>query len=106
LAVDNTLDDGQHFRKFRVVTTARDSPSFFLATRSKLSFLLVTTFMSQDQHQQSRTVEASHIYHEQLLQLGKMLLLLVQPEEAPRDLPVVTDPNKTTLHIQELGKVS
>jgi hypothetical protein len=62
--------------------------------------------MSQDQHQQTRTVEASHIDHAQLLQLGKMLLLLAENGEAPLDLPAMTGLNKNPLPIEELGRVS
>jgi hypothetical protein len=88
-----------------VVTTARNSPSFSLVTRSNLSFLLVTKFMSQDQHQ-TRTVIASHIDHAQLLHLGKMLLLLVEQGEMQKDLSVVTDLNKSSLPIEELSRAS
>lgn len=62
--------------------------------------------MSQDQHQHTRPVEASHIDHAQLLQLGKMLLLLVENGEAALYLPAVTDLNKNTLPTEELGRVS
>ena len=89
-----------------MVNAVSNSPSFSLVTRSKLSFLLITRFMSQSQHQQTRTVETSHIDHAQLLQLGKMLLLLVESGEPSLDLPVVTDLNKSTLPLEELGRVS
>jgi hypothetical protein len=89
-----------------VVTTASNSPSFFLVTRSKLSFLLVTKFMSQAQYQEARTVEASHIDHAQLLRLGKMLLLLVEQGEPPLTSRPVTDLNKKILPIEELGRAS
>ena len=88
-----------------MVTTARNSPGFSLVTRSNLSFLLVTRFMSQDQHL-TRTVIARHIDHARLLHLGKMLLLLVEQGEMQKDFPVVTDLNKSSLPIEELGRAS
>ena len=74
-------------------------------TWNKLLFLLVTKFMRQDQHQQTRTLEASHIVHAQLLQLGKMLLLLVENGEAAGHL-AVTDLNKNTPPAGELDRAS
>ena len=88
-----------------MVTTARNSPGFSLVTRSNLSFLLVTRFMSQDQHL-TRTVIARHIDHARLLHLGKMLLLLVEQGEMQKDLQVVTDLNKSSLPIEELSRAS
>jgi hypothetical protein len=51
-------------------------------------------------------VEGSHIDHAQLLQLGKMLLLLVEQREPPLDLPAVTDLGKKIMPIDELGRAS
>lgn len=75
-------------------------------TWNKLLFLLVTKFMRQDQHQQTRTLEASHIVHAQLLQLGKMLLLLVENRETALGHLGVTDLSKNTPPTEELDRAS
>ena len=51
-------------------------------------------------------IERSHIDHAQLLQLGKVLLLLVEREELLVKLPVVYQLTKKNLPIEELSRAS
>jgi hypothetical protein len=51
-------------------------------------------------------IEGRHIEHGQLLQLGKVLLLLVEREELLVKLPAITQPSKEVIPTQELNRAS
>jgi hypothetical protein len=51
-------------------------------------------------------IERRHIEHVQLLQLGKVLLLLVEREELLVELPVTTQLTKEVVPIEELSRAS
>ncbi len=51
-------------------------------------------------------IERRQIDHAQLLQLGKMLLLLVKRQEPPLNFPVVAHINKEILPVEKLFKAS
>jgi hypothetical protein len=51
-------------------------------------------------------IERTHIEHAQLLQLGKVLLLLVEREELLVKLPARTQPTKEIEPIQDLSRAS
>ena len=51
-------------------------------------------------------IEGKHIEHAQLLQLGKVLLLLVEREELLVELPAMTQPTKEIVPIEGLGRAS
>jgi hypothetical protein len=55
---------------------------------------------------EARMIEGRHIEHAQLLQLGKVLLLLVEREELLVKLPAMTQPTKEIVPIQELNRAS
>jgi hypothetical protein len=55
---------------------------------------------------EARMIDGRHIDHAQLLQLGKVLLLLVEREELLAKLPLVDQPTKKILPIEELSRAS
>jgi hypothetical protein len=55
---------------------------------------------------EARMIEGRHIDHAQLLQLGKVLLLLVEREELLVNLPVVDQLSKKVVPIEELSRAS
>jgi hypothetical protein len=52
---------------------------------------------------ETRVIECRHIEHVQLLQLGKVILLLVEREELLLNLPAMT---KEIVPIEELSRAS
>ena len=55
---------------------------------------------------EARMIEDGHIDHEQLLRLGKVLLLLVEREDLLVRLPVVYQLTQKSLPIEELNRAS
>jgi hypothetical protein len=55
---------------------------------------------------EARMIEGRHIDHAQLLQLGKVLLLLVEREELLVNIPVVDQLTKKVVPIEELSRAS
>jgi hypothetical protein len=55
---------------------------------------------------EARMIEGRHIEHAQLLQLGKVILLLVEREELLVKLPAMTQQTKEIVPIQELNRAS
>jgi hypothetical protein len=51
-------------------------------------------------------VKGRHIEHAELLEFGKLLLLLVEREELLLTLPVVDELTKKIVLIEELGRAS
>jgi hypothetical protein len=55
---------------------------------------------------ETRMIERRHIEHVQLLQFGKVLLLLVEREELLVRLPAMTQPSREIGPIQDLSRAS
>jgi hypothetical protein len=55
---------------------------------------------------ETRLIEPGHIEHVQLLQLGKVFLLLVERKELLVKLPAMNQRTKDTMPIEELSKAS
>jgi Trp operon repressor len=55
---------------------------------------------------EARMIEDGHIDHEQLLRLGKVLLLLVEREDLLVRLPVVYQLTQKSLPIEDLNRAS
>jgi hypothetical protein len=55
---------------------------------------------------EARMIEGKHIEHAQFLQLGKVLLLLVEREELLVRLPAMTQPSREIGPIQDLSRAS
>jgi hypothetical protein len=55
---------------------------------------------------ETRLIERRHIQHAQLLQLGKVLLLLVEREELLIKLPDMNQLNKEIMPLEELSRAS
>jgi hypothetical protein len=55
---------------------------------------------------ETRVIECRHIEDIQLLQLGKVILLLLEREELLVKLPAMTQPTKEIVPIQELNRAS
>jgi hypothetical protein len=53
-----------------------------------------------------RVIEHRNIDHVQLLQLAKILLLLVEPQEPTRELPAMTQLKKEVKLVKNLVKAS
>jgi hypothetical protein len=53
-----------------------------------------------------RVIERRNIDHAQLLQLAKMLLLLVEPQEPALELPAMTQLKKEVMLLKDLVKAS
>jgi hypothetical protein len=51
-----------------------------------------------------RVIERRNIDHTQLLQLAKMLLLLVEPQEPPLELPAMAQLKKEVMLVKDLVK--
>ncbi len=51
-------------------------------------------------------IERRHIDHAQLLELGKVLLLLVKRQELLVDLPGMTQPTNEIMPLKELSRAS
>jgi hypothetical protein len=55
---------------------------------------------------ETRVIECRHIEHVQLLQLGKVILLLVEREELLLNLPAMTNLTKEIVPIEKLSRAS
>ena len=55
---------------------------------------------------EARVIECRHIEHVQLLQLGKVILLLVEREELLLNLPAITNLTKEIVPLEELSRAS
>jgi hypothetical protein len=92
----------------------REVGTHLQVTSASFSLLLAVTFWHPtvtsreltEGMQETRMIERRHIDHAQLLQLGKMLLLLVKRQELPLDPPPTSYLNKETMPLEELRRAS